>query len=78
MELGSAAAGQNGFQWEVPEGMSSSGLTFKVTASAGSTKLTTTPLMTDMVDAVSTKDGALNLQLRLSGDTAYSKVKALS
>jgi hypothetical protein len=34
--------------------------------------------MTDLVDAVSSKDGTLNLQLRNSGDTAYSKVRALS
>lgn len=78
MDLGAAKAGQNGFQWTVPEGVSTSGLTFKVTATSGKTTIDATPIMTDMVDAVSSKDGALTLQLRLSGDTAYSKIKALS
>lgn len=78
VEMGAQGAGQHGFEWKVPEGMSSAGLTFKVTAKSGSAALTPTHLMTDLVDAVSSKDGVLNLQLRNSGDTAYSKVRALS
>lgn len=78
LELGAQTAGQHGFEWKVPEGASASGLTFKVTAKSGGTELTPTHLMTDLVDAVSSKDGSLTLQLRSSGDTAYNKVKALS
>ena len=78
LDLGAAKAGQHGFEWTVPENIATNGLQFKVTATSGTTTISSTPLMTDMVDAVSSKDGGLNLQLRLSGDTAYSKVKALS
>lgn len=78
LELGAQTAGQHGFEWKVPTGMASSELTFKVTAKSGATELSPTHLMTDLVDAVSSKNGALNLQLRNSGDTAYSKVRALS
>ncbi|MFY9478914.1 MAG: flagellar hook capping FlgD N-terminal domain-containing protein [Aquabacterium sp.] len=78
LNLGAAKAGQHGFNWTVPENIATSGLQFKVTATSGSSAITSKPIMTDMVDAVSMKDGALNVQLRLSGDTAYSKIKALS
>ena len=78
LNLGAAKAGQHGFNWTVPENIATSGLQFKVTATSGSSAITSKPIMTDLVDAVSMKDGALNVQLRLSGDTAYSKIKALS
>lgn len=78
LNLGAAKAGQHGFNWTVPENIATSGLQFKVTATSGSTTITSKPIMTDLVDAVSMKDGALNVQLRLSGDTAYSKIQALS
>ena len=78
LNLGAAKAGQHGFNWTVPESMATSGLQFKVTATSGSTTITSKPIMTDLVDAVSMKDGALNVQLRLSGDTAYNKIQAVS
>lgn len=78
LNLGAAKAGQHGFNWTVPESIATSGLQFKVTATSGSTAITSKPIMTDLVDAVSMKDGALNVQLRLSGDTAYNKIQALS
>lgn len=78
LNLGAAKAGQHGFNWTVPESMATTGLKFKVTATSGSTAITSKPIMTDLVDAVSMKDGALNVQLRLSGDTAYNKIQALS
>lgn len=78
LRLGAQTEGQHGFSWKPPTGMSTSDLTFTVKAVSGGTTITSTPLMTDTVDAVRTKDGGLNLQLRLSGDTPYSKVRALS
>jgi flagellar basal-body rod modification protein FlgD len=78
LNLGAAKAGQHGFNWTVPENIATSGLQFKVTATSGSSTITSKPIMTDMVDAVSMKDGALNVQLRLSGDTAYNKIQAVS
>ena len=78
LNLGAAKAGQHGFNWTVPESLATSGLQFKVTATSGGTTITSKPIMTDLVDAVSMKDGALNVQLRLSGDTAYNKIQAVS
>jgi flagellar basal-body rod modification protein FlgD len=72
------AAGQQGFQWTPPTGTSTTGLTFKVTATGGGKTIATTSLMPDMVDAVSTTSGSLNLELRNNGSTAYSKIVAVS
>jgi flagellar basal-body rod modification protein FlgD len=72
-------AGRQGFSWKPDDAnMSTSGLTFKVTATSNGKAVTATPLMSDLVNAVSTTDGSLNLELLHSGSTAYSKVKALS
>ncbi|MDO9235040.1 MAG: flagellar hook capping FlgD N-terminal domain-containing protein [Aquabacterium sp.] len=71
-------AGRQDFEWTAPKGTSTSGLTFKVTATSKGKSSEATPLMTDMVDAVSTANGSLTLELRNSGSTAYSKVLAVS
>jgi flagellar basal-body rod modification protein FlgD len=73
------AAGRQGFTWTPEEGMTTTGLTFKVTATSSGKSVAATPLMSDLVDAVSTTtDGTLNLELRYNGTTAYSGVKAVS
>ena len=72
------SAGQQGFQWTPPTGTSTTGLTFKVTATGGGKTINATPLMSDQVDAVSTTNGTLNLELKNSGTTAYSKIVAVS
>lgn len=72
------SAGQQSFQWTPPSGTSTTGLTFKVTATGGGKTITSTPLMVDLVDAVSNTNGTLNLELRNNGTTAYSKVQAVS
>lgn len=71
-------AGQQGFQWTPPSGTSTNGLTFKVTASSGGKSTAVPTLMTDTVDAINTSSGTLTLELRNSGSTAYSKVKAVA
>jgi flagellar basal-body rod modification protein FlgD len=71
------AAGQHAFNWTPPTGTNTAGLTFKVTATTGGKSVSATPLMTDTVDAVSNSNGTLNLELRNSGTTAYTKVKAV-
>lgn len=71
-------AGQQGFEWTPPSGTATDGLTFKVTASSGGKSITATPLMSDLVDAISSDNGALSLELRNNGATAYSKVKSVS
>ncbi len=78
LSLGGAKAGTNGFDWTPPSSAASDSYTFSVTAKNKSTALTATPLSTDFVDAVSTKDGNLTLQLRNGTEVAYSKIKSLS
>ncbi|TBO32710.1 flagellar hook assembly protein FlgD [Aquabacterium lacunae] len=75
---GALAAGEHGFVWNPPAGTDTSNLSFKVRATTGNTAVGSTPLMTDVVDAVRTGSGGLNLQLRYSGDTAYSSIKAVA
>lgn len=76
LSLGAQAAGMHTFEW--PAGANTNGLTFKVTASSGSTALASTPLMRDKVTSVSTSGNDLVLQLQRSGDVAYAQVKALN
>jgi flagellar basal-body rod modification protein FlgD len=78
LDLGGAKAGQHGFEWSPPTSGAADSYTFSVTAKSGTTDLTATPLSTDFVDAVNTKDGNLNLQLRHGSEVAYSKVKSFS
>ncbi len=72
------SAGQQGFRWSPPNGAPTTGLTFKVTATSSDQAITSTPLMNDTIDAITNDNGALNLELRNSGTTAYSKVKSVS
>jgi flagellar basal-body rod modification protein FlgD len=74
---GAMESGLQSFEWDVPSTMSSKGLTYKVTAKNGSTNVPTTSLMNDQVDAISNANGTLNLELRLSGSTAYNKIKVV-
>jgi flagellar basal-body rod modification protein FlgD len=77
LSQGSLTEGLHSFQWTVPSTMSSEGLTFKVSAKNGSTAVSNTTLMNDQVDAISNSNGTLNLELRNSGSTAYSKIKVV-
>lgn len=72
------SAGLQSFEWTPPSGTSMSGLTFKVNATSGGKAITSTPMMSDLVDAVSTGSNGLMLELRNSGSTAYSKIKTVS
>jgi flagellar basal-body rod modification protein FlgD len=78
LNLGAQNVGRSGFEWAAPEGASTDGLTFRVTATSGATVLTSTPLTADRVNAVSTTGDTLTLELARGGSTAYSRVKAIS
>lgn len=78
VELGAQNAGRNGFEWTVPAGASTDGLTFRVLAKSGAAELTATPLMTDRVFAVTTDGGSLELELVRSGTTPYGLIKSIS
>ena len=78
VQLGAGNAGVNGFNWVSGNYDNSNGLTFRVTAMSGATKLDTTLLMRDTVNAVSTSGNSLTLELDRSGSTPYSSVKAIN
>jgi flagellar basal-body rod modification protein FlgD len=78
VQLGAQNAGRNGFEWAVPAGASTDGLTFRVTATSGATALTATPLAADRVVAVSMDGGALKLELASGRSVPYAGVKAIS
>ncbi|HEY8706770.1 MAG TPA: flagellar hook capping FlgD N-terminal domain-containing protein [Burkholderiaceae bacterium] len=78
LNLGAQSSGTHSFGWAAGTYDNTSGLTFRVTASSGSTPLTSTALMRDTVDAVSTSGGALMLQLHNAGTVPYSTVTSIN
>jgi flagellar basal-body rod modification protein FlgD len=78
IDLGAQSSGMQSFSWPAGTATDSSGLTFRVTAKNGATSLTATPLMRDLVDAVSTSGNSLSLELQKSGSVPYSTVKAFN
>lgn len=78
LSLGAQSSGMHSFDWASGNYDANSGLTFRVTATSGSTALASTALMRDKVDAVSTSGGALMLELHNAGTVAYTNVKAIN
>ena len=78
LNLGAQGAGMHSFDWPAGTATDSSGLTFRVTATAGGVAIASTALMRDRVDAVTTNGNSFNLELEKSGSTPYSSVKALN
>jgi flagellar basal-body rod modification protein FlgD len=78
MNLGAQSSGVHSFDWAANAYTNTDNLTFRVTATSGSTTLTSTALMRDKVDAVSTTGDGLSLELDRSGTVAYSTVRAIN
>ena len=78
LNIGAQSAGVHGFDWVAGTYDNTSNLTFRVTATSGSTKLDATALMRDKVNAVSTSGSALQLELARAGTVDYSTVKAIN
>jgi len=78
MNLGAQSAGTHSFDWPAGTATNDSGLKFRVTSTLGAVNTTATPLMRDRIGAVSTTGTGFNLELALSGTTAYSKVVAFN
>jgi flagellar basal-body rod modification protein FlgD len=76
--LGAQSSGMQSFTWPAGTATDASGLTFRVTAKSGATTLTATPLMRDLVDAVSTSGNSLTLELQKSGSVPYSAIQAFN
>jgi flagellar basal-body rod modification protein FlgD len=78
LNLGAESAGVHSFDWPAGTATSASGLTFRVSATSGGVATTATPLMRDLVNAVSVSGTAFNLQLQNSGTVPYSSVVAFN
>ncbi|MBC7482170.1 MAG: flagellar hook assembly protein FlgD [Rhizobacter sp.] len=78
LNLGAQNSGMHSFDWASGTYDANSGLTFRVTASSGTTALSSTALMRDKVEAVSTSGNDLMLELHSAGTVAYSTVKAIN
>lgn len=76
LKLGAQSAGLNGFEWTAGEGVDTTGLTFRVSATTGGVKSTPTALMRVPVVAVSTGSGGLQLELADGRSVGYADVKA--
>jgi flagellar basal-body rod modification protein FlgD len=75
--MGAQDAGRHSFTWE-SEDASLTGLSFEVTATSGGTAVVATPLVVDVVSAVSTSGSTLTLELLNGGVISYSDIKAFS
>jgi flagellar basal-body rod modification protein FlgD len=78
LNLGAQSSGLHSFDWASGAYDSSSNLSFRVSATSGSTPLSSTPLMRDKVNAVSTSGDALMLELQSAGTVAYTTVRAIN
>ena len=78
LNLGAQSIGVHSFNWASGTYDNASNLSFRVTASSGSTALPSTSLMRDKVTAVSTSGDKLMLELQSAGTVAYSTVKSIN
>ncbi len=78
LDLGAQSSGTHSFDWAAGQYSTASNLSFRITASNGATALTSTALMRDKVDAVSTAGDALMLELHNAGTVAYSTVRSIN
>jgi flagellar basal-body rod modification protein FlgD len=78
VDLGAQPSGRRTFQWTVPEGTNSSGLTFRVNAKSGKEVIQASPQAADRVTAVTSGPDGLILQLSRQGTTPVNNVKAWS
>lgn len=79
IDLGAETSGRHGFSWKPAAGVTDSGgFRFRVTATSGTTAVTSTPLTTDQVKAVSgaTSSGSVNLELKSGSTVSYGDVRA--
>ena len=77
LNLGAEGAGVHSFNWPSGAATSGSGLTFRVTATAGGVATTATPLMRDRVDAISTTRHQLQPRARELGHGSVQRRQGL-
>jgi flagellar basal-body rod modification protein FlgD len=76
VNLTNLAAGRNSFSWAVPAADQGKSFTFKVTATAGNTAVTATPLQYATISAASTFNNQLALELTDGSRVSYDAVWA--
>jgi flagellar basal-body rod modification protein FlgD len=77
MQLGAQTAGRHAFEWTKTDSAADA-QTFRITATSGAANVSTTALMSDLVEAVSTSGQTLQLQLSRNGTVSYDAVKAFN
>jgi flagellar basal-body rod modification protein FlgD len=77
MQLGAQTTGRHDFEWTQPADKAA-GATFRLTATSGATKLSTTSLTSDRVEAISTSGKTLQLQLGSGATVDYDAIKAFN
>ncbi len=75
--LGAQGAGRTPFEWVAGTHTQAEGLTFRVTATKGSTVVTQRTMVQDHVVSVGADNGAMSVQLRGLGNVGYDSVKAI-
>ncbi len=78
IDMGAQKSGVHSFGWPAGSADDGSGLRFRVTAKSGATKLATTALMRDVVDAVQAGGNTLTLELHRLGNVPYSSVRTFN
>jgi flagellar basal-body rod modification protein FlgD len=77
-QLGAAEAGRHSFAWDASGVADTTGYTFRITATSGSTNISSTALMLDQVGSVGLKGGVLTLDLLRSGEKSYADIVAFN
>jgi flagellar basal-body rod modification protein FlgD len=75
--LGSLQAGRNAFTWDATTHTNAEGLTYRVTATKGTSVVTHRTLVQDGVVAVGSDNGTMQIQLRSLGNVGYEKVRTI-
>lgn len=75
--LGVRGAGRQQFQWDATTHTDSEALTYRVTATKGSTVVTNRTMVQDQVTSVGSDNGTTRVQLRSLGSVGYDSVKTI-
>jgi flagellar basal-body rod modification protein FlgD len=77
IDLGAQSAGRHLFDWDASGKLASGAVSYRVTATQAGNAVSTSQLVRDSVDSVSTDSGTMNVQLHGLGSVAYDKLKAI-
>ncbi len=78
MELGTHNAGRHNFDWPAADLPDGAPYRFRVTATHGAAVVSSTPLMRDRVEAISTSGNTLTIETQHNGSVAYADIKAFN